>query len=154
VSGRCSICMVWNLFVPKRSPTSSLTRRPGELSEEGPALLLKSRFERVGGSQKPGKIRSNCACCRGRVEVTDCLFAAETIRPKGEATMKLQLCGRTIDAREFPTARAAIRHHVAAGGKAIRLDGRNLVVSTPDADYLEVAGVAFAYLSEYRGRVV
>jgi hypothetical protein len=42
----------------------------------------------------------------------------------------------------------------AAGGEAIRLDGRNLVVSLEDAEKLEIAGVEFAYLCDHRGLII
>ncbi len=47
----------------------------------------------------------------------------------------------------YPTARAAVRHR--AGGKAILVGGRNLVVAAEEADRLAAAGVEFAYLCEH-----
>jgi hypothetical protein len=54
----------------------------------------------------------------------------------------------------FPTARAALAHARANSGKALRLDGENLVVRPEDADALAAAGVYFAYLGEHRGRIM
>ena len=40
------------------------------------------------------------------------------------------------------------------GGKAIRMAGRNLVASEPDAQFLTALGAEFAYLCEHKGRIV
>ena len=61
---------------------------------------------------------------------------------------------RQIELTEFPTARAAIAHARAAGGRAIRMGGRSLVVDRADAEWLERFGSAFAYLHAVGGRVV
>jgi hypothetical protein len=55
---------------------------------------------------------------------------------------------------EFRTARQAIQHAAANGSRAIRLEGRILVVSQKDADQLEVSRVAFCYLGVHKGRVM
>jgi hypothetical protein len=64
--------------------------------------------------------------------------------------------GRVIELEvtEFRTARGAVEHARGAGGRAIRLGGRNLVVREPDAEWLAGAGVGFYYLCEHRGRIV
>ncbi len=61
---------------------------------------------------------------------------------------------REIDFAEFPTARDAIAHAHAAGGRAIRVGSRTYVVSVEDAQWLEGFGTAFAYLHEVQGRIV
>ena len=61
---------------------------------------------------------------------------------------------REIEMTEFPTARAAIDHARAAGGRAIRLGTQNVVVSAADAEWLEAFGSVFAYLHEVQGRIV
>jgi hypothetical protein len=58
------------------------------------------------------------------------------------------------DAREFPSARAAVEAAAAARPVAITVDGRHIVVPKSEADRLAATGVAFAYLTEYDGRVV
>ena len=56
-----------------------------------------------------------------------------------------------IHASEFETARQAIQHARASRcGKAILLNGKNMVVSEEDADRLAAAGVEFAYLFDHR----
>jgi hypothetical protein len=83
------------------------------------------------------------------------MYAAQTIRSKGETTMTRRPKPALIQGAEFPSAREAIRHARASWrGKAILLGGKNLVVRPEDADRLAAAGVAFAYLCEHRGRVV
>jgi hypothetical protein len=65
--------------------------------------------------------------------------------------------GRVIELRavEFPSAHEAIQHAYADGrGNAIHLGGKNLVVSEADAERLAAAGVYFAYLFDYRGRIL
>ena len=61
---------------------------------------------------------------------------------------------REVAVEEFPTARAAIEHARAAGGRAVRLAGACGVISAEDAQWLEANGFGFAYLHELRGRVV
>jgi len=55
---------------------------------------------------------------------------------------------------EFPTALEAVRHAAQNGGKAILMDGRNLVASEPDTQFLAGLGIEFAYLCEHKGRIV
>lgn len=59
-----------------------------------------------------------------------------------------------IEAVEFPGAHEAIQHSEAAGGTAIRLNGKNLVVREADADRLAAAGVYFAYLCDHHGQII
>jgi hypothetical protein len=61
---------------------------------------------------------------------------------------------RAIDMTEFPTARAAIAHARETGARAIRMGGRNVVVSREDAEWLETSGAVFAYLHELQDRIV
>ena len=61
----------------------------------------------------------------------------------------------TFEAVEFPSAHEAIQHSFASRqGEAIRMGGKNLVVSREDADRLAAAGVCFAYLCDDAGRIV
>ena len=60
-----------------------------------------------------------------------------------------------FEALEFATADEAIQHTYASGrGEAIRLNGKNLVVSQEGADRLTAAGVYFAYLCDHGGRII
>ena len=60
-----------------------------------------------------------------------------------------------FEAVEFPSAHEAIQHSFASRqGEAIRIAGKNLVVSWQDADRLAAAGVSFAYLCDDAGRIV
>jgi hypothetical protein len=60
-----------------------------------------------------------------------------------------------FEAIEFPSAHEAIRHSFASRqGEAILLNGKNLVISRPDAERLAAAGVSFAYLCDDAGRIV
>jgi hypothetical protein len=61
---------------------------------------------------------------------------------------------REIEVTEFDTAREAIEHAGATGGRAVLLGGRHAVVPAADAEWLEWFGAAFAYLHELNGRVV
>ena len=54
----------------------------------------------------------------------------------------------TIKAHTFTTPSDAIQYSNAAGGHAIRCDGRNLVVAERVADRMAATGVEFAYLCE------
>ena len=60
----------------------------------------------------------------------------------------------TFESRQFDTAGEAIQYTEAGGGVAIRMNCEYLVVSQEDADRLASAGVPFAYLFEYLGRVM
>jgi hypothetical protein len=59
-----------------------------------------------------------------------------------------------FEAVEFPTAHEAIQHAEAAGGEAIRLDDKYLVLRQDDADRLTAAGVAFAWMCDHEGQIV
>lgn len=59
-----------------------------------------------------------------------------------------------FQATEFKTAHEAIEHAVATDGIAIRLDGKNLVVSETDIDRLMDNGIGFAYLDDRDGTIV
>ena len=61
---------------------------------------------------------------------------------------------REIDMTEFPTARAALAHARATGGRALALGSRFVVVPAADAEWLEWFGSSFAYLHEMHGRIV
>ena len=63
-------------------------------------------------------------------------------------------CDTDVKFLEFPSAREAVQHAAANGGKAIRMGGRNLVASEPDAQFLAALGIEFAYLCEHKGRIV
>jgi hypothetical protein len=54
---------------------------------------------------------------------------------------------------EFPTARAAINHARTTGGRAIRMGGRNYMLNSADAEWLESFGSLFAYLHELDGQI-
>jgi len=54
-----------------------------------------------------------------------------------------------IRATEFHSAAEAIQYADASGGEAILLNCRRLVVPQADAERLEAAGVAFAYLRDH-----
>jgi hypothetical protein len=53
------------------------------------------------------------------------------------------------EAIEFRSAHEAIQWSEAEGGRAVLLDGRNLVVAQSEADRLAEAGVEFAYLFDH-----
>jgi hypothetical protein len=59
-----------------------------------------------------------------------------------------------FEAIEFSTVHEAIQHSEAAGGEAIRLHGKNLVVSQQGAERLAAAGVSFAWLGDHDGQIV
>jgi hypothetical protein len=63
-------------------------------------------------------------------------------------------CETDLKFLEFASAIGAIQHATANGGKAIRMAGRNLVASEPDAQFLAALGADFAYLCEHNGRIV
>ena len=62
-------------------------------------------------------------------------------RPSRSRTMTISFL-----ATRFDSAAAAIEHRRHAGGQAILLGGKALVIAEPDADRLAAAGVEFAYL--------
>jgi hypothetical protein len=64
------------------------------------------------------------------------------------------LHGRTFNAYEFTTMRAAVDFARRRGGRALMLGDRRLVVDQPEAERLEVEGVVFAFLTEHAGRVM
>lgn len=55
---------------------------------------------------------------------------------------------------EFPTAHEAIQHANAAGGEAVLIHGRHMVVDSATLDMLHAAGTEFAYLCDHDGRIV
>src|SRR5262245_37791489 len=115
--------------------------------KEGP-YFVTTRFARelTDGSGNDPRILTNCACCPGAAEVTECLPAAEALPMKGEAAMAKRQAVIRLRGLQFPTARDAVRHAQAGGGgEAIHLGGKNLVVAEGDADRLAAAGVSFAY---------
>ncbi len=59
-----------------------------------------------------------------------------------------------IEGLEFTSARDAIGYAAAAGGTAIYLGEKTLVVDPRDAERLMAARVCFAYLHEHQGRIV
>ena len=59
-----------------------------------------------------------------------------------------------FQATEFETAHETIQHAVATDGIAVRLDGKNLVVSETDLDRLMDSGIEFAYLDDRNGTIV
>ena len=63
-------------------------------------------------------------------------------------------CDNDLKFLEFPSAAEAIQRARNNGGKAIRMAGRNLVASEPDAQFLAALGADFAYLCEHNGRIV
>jgi hypothetical protein len=63
-------------------------------------------------------------------------------------------CENELKFLEFPTAKEAVQHATTKGGKAIRMGGRNLVTSEPDAHFLAALGAEFAHLCEHKGRIV
>jgi hypothetical protein len=63
-------------------------------------------------------------------------------------------CETELKFLEFASALEALQHATANGGKAIRMGGRNLVASEPDAQFLAALGIEFAYLCEHDGRIV
>jgi hypothetical protein len=81
--------------------------------------------------------------------LADLADAAGGARPATQVT-----AGRRATGREFRTAAAAIAFAAAHRPVAITVDGRHLVVTRAEADRLEAAGVAFAFLTEVGGRVV
>jgi hypothetical protein len=68
--------------------------------------------------------------------------------------MPAALTRDSLPAPEYPTLRAAAEAARAAGGRAVFLGGRNLVLTPAAADRLEAAGVGFAYAHVLHGRVV
>ena len=56
--------------------------------------------------------------------------------------------GRTVEIRgvEFPGGGEAVQYANAAGGEAVLVGGKHLVVRREEADRMAEAGVAFAYL--------
>ena len=52
------------------------------------------------------------------------------------------------DAVELPSAGEAVGYAEAGGGRAIRLDGMNLIVPAREAERLERAGVSFYVMGE------
>jgi hypothetical protein len=63
-------------------------------------------------------------------------------------------CDNDLKFLEFPSAAEAVQYATKNGGKAIRMAGRNLVASEPDAQFLAALGADFAYLCEHNGRIV
>ena len=63
-------------------------------------------------------------------------------------------CDNDLKFLEFPSAAEAIQHARNNGGKAIRMAGRNLVASEPDAQFLAALGADFAYLCVHNARIV
>jgi hypothetical protein len=55
----------------------------------------------------------------------------------------------TFKAIEFPNAFEALQHTEAAGGKAVLVDGRILVMPQGEADRIADAGIEFAYLVQH-----
>ena len=68
--------------------------------------------------------------------------------------MATQQAITAFEAIAFPTAHAAIQHSEAAGGEAIRLDGKNLVMHAADTDRLTAAGVCFFWLCDHEGQIL
>lgn len=66
--------------------------------------------------------------------------------PKPTTTTTIEFRGTP-----FATAGDAIQHAEAAGGEAVRVGGRHLVVLQAEADRLATAGVEFAYLADHEG---
>jgi hypothetical protein len=63
-------------------------------------------------------------------------------------------CDNDLKFLEFPSAAEAVQYATKNGSKAIRMAGRNLVASEPDAQFLAALGADFAYLCEHNGRIV
>jgi len=60
-----------------------------------------------------------------------------------------------VEGIEFPTADEAIQHMNASGfGPAIRIGGKNFVVTEAEAERLEAARIAFSYLHDHEGLIV
>ena len=59
-----------------------------------------------------------------------------------------------FNAIEFNTAHEAVQHAEAAGGEALLVHGRHMVVDSATLDMLHAARAEFAYLCEHDGRIV
>lgn len=59
-----------------------------------------------------------------------------------------------FQAKEFQTAHGAIEYAEAAGGCAIRMGGKNLVMKEVDANRLAAEGAMFAYLIDQDGEII
>jgi hypothetical protein len=57
-------------------------------------------------------------------------------------------CDNDLKFLEFPSAAEAIQHATKNRSKAIRMAGRNLVASEPEAQFLAALGADFAYLCD------
>ncbi len=55
---------------------------------------------------------------------------------------------------EFKTEHQAIEHAEASGGHAIRINEKNLVVTSTEEERLIENGVSFAYLADRNGTIV